>query len=429
MTSRTGMTISRRWLRATGPEELSAIYQELHQERSPLRASWGAYLVPGLDDVRAALTDANLARLDSKWRDSHTPGWRSSPVTEKMCSTFMQQNPPEHSAARRPVTAVMSARAMQAVEPAVRELADRETAAFAALLRDRGTADITQLCERLPAVVMADLAGLARPDEDLGPRLGHLARTVILAGEIFRPQSELRAAEQAAAEFEKLISRAVRDARRQGPRGFLAAWADAPAADVHSRLWALLIAGQTTSSALLADLAMLLLGDSTARDLARDDGYRARLIAETLRWDPGVKVATRHAVAGCQIGGRRIEAGQVVHLLIGAASQDPARFDRPARCDPDRVPVPGIPFGRGIHYCPGASLTEILADAFVLSVLRHLGPAQAAGNPVRQTGPTFTPITSLRVAWPGHPDLPGPREPQEDQGAQECQSGSLPAPP
>lgn len=395
MAARAGTTIARRWLTATGPAELAGIYEELHRVKTPVPAPWGACLVSGYDDVRAALADRNLGRLDAAWRDRHTPGWRSSTVTVNMCGTFMQLNPPAHGPARRPVTAVMSARAMRDLAPAVSGLADRETSVFAAGLRAAGTADITGLCERLPALVMARLAGL---DEDLAPRLARLARQAILAGEIFRPARKLRLAEQAGAEFRDLISQAVRDARRRGPGGFLAAWAADDAEDVHSRLWALLVAGQTTSSALLADLALILLGPGEYRARARSGEYRARLITEILRWDPGVKVATRCAAADTRIGGRRIAAGQVVHLLIGAAHQDPARFARPGDFDPGRPPGGGIPFGHGIHYCPGASLAVHLADAFAQAVLRHLDAAAVAGEPARRTGPTFTAISSLRVA-------------------------------
>ena len=63
-----------------------------------------------------------------------------------------------------------------------------------------------------------------------------------------------------------------------------------------------------------------------------------------------------------ELGGHRIEAGEIVNVWVGAANRDPEIFDEPDMFRPERRPNQHLAFGKGIHYCLGAPLARLEAD-------------------------------------------------------------------
>jgi cytochrome P450 len=51
--------------------------------------------------------------------------------------------------------------------------------------------------------------------------------------------------------------------------------------------------------------------------------------------------------------GTQIPRGSVVHLCLGAANRDPARWERPDDYDIARSMKPSLAFGNGAHICLG----------------------------------------------------------------------------
>ncbi|MEU6430325.1 cytochrome P450 [Microbispora sp. NPDC046973] len=112
------------------------------------------------------------------------------------------------------------------------------------------------------------------------------------------------------------------------------------------------------------------------------------LLAETLRWDPPVRLTRRVAAEDATAGGATVPAGAVLVLDLAAANRDPevfpdphrfdpARFD-PARFDSDRfreglLPQGGghLGFGSGIRPCPGERAALALAAGVVEAALGH----------------------------------------------------------
>ena len=89
----------------------------------------------------------------------------------------------------------------------------------------------------------------------------------------------------------------------------------------------------------------------------------------------------------------------VVHVCYGAASRDPARWERPDVFDPGRTRRPSLAFGRGAHVCLGKNLarTEIaVAIATLVERLPGLRLDPGAAPPriigLYERAPTAVPV-------------------------------------
>src|SRR5262249_40021395 len=95
-------------------------------------------------------------------------------------------------------------------------------------------------------------------------------------------------------------------------------------------------------------------------------------IEEFVRYDGTVKWVTRMAVEDIEIREARIEAGDLVVLLIGAANRDPAQFHDPNRLNISRTEGRHVGFGFGNHFCEGAQLARIEMEIAMTTLLQRM---------------------------------------------------------
>ncbi|MEV4456457.1 cytochrome P450 [Microbispora sp. NPDC049633] len=106
------------------------------------------------------------------------------------------------------------------------------------------------------------------------------------------------------------------------------------------------------------------------------------LLAETLRWDPPVRLTRRVAAEDPTAGGVPVPAGAVLVLDLAAANRDPEVFPDPHRFDPARFRQRGggehlrfggrhLGFGDGIRPCPGQAAALALAAGIVEAAAAH----------------------------------------------------------
>jgi cytochrome P450 len=135
----------------------------------------------------------------------------------------------------------------------------------------------------------------------------------------------------------------------------------------------LLIAGHITTTMLLGNTALCLDTYPQVREAVLAD--RSRIpgaIEESLRYMSSFAAISRATNRAGEVGGKTIEADQLVLVWLAAANRDPRQFDRPHEFDITRDPNPHLAFGRGVHYCIGTQLarmegrvaTNILLDRF-----------------------------------------------------------------
>jgi pimeloyl-[acyl-carrier protein] synthase len=96
-------------------------------------------------------------------------------------------------------------------------------------------------------------------------------------------------------------------------------------------------------------------------------------IEEALRYDSPTQAPNPQvAVEDLEIGGRKISAGEVVTVLIGATNRDPAKFPEPDRFEIERTDGEHLAFSHGAHYCLGASLARLQAQIAVGAIVRRM---------------------------------------------------------
>ena len=79
----------------------------------------------------------------------------------------------------------------------------------------------------------------------------------------------------------------------------------------------------------------------------------------------------RTATVDCELGGRRIAAGDFLVLGLGAANRDPVEFADPDRLDLGRRDNRHLAFSAGVHACLGGRLAVLEAGIAISALLRR----------------------------------------------------------
>lgn len=133
--------------------------------------------------------------------------------------------------------------------------------------------------------------------------------------------------------------------------------------EIHSIVRQLLVAGNETTTNLLTQSMVLLADDDTWWQRMHDDpSVVPAVVNEMLRLITPSAVNQRATTRDVDFHGVLIPEGDIVLVCYLAADHDPSVFDDPERLDPERDNLGDLlAFGRGIHYCPGASLASMEA--------------------------------------------------------------------
>jgi cytochrome P450 len=105
----------------------------------------------------------------------------------------------------------------------------------------------------------------------------------------------------------------------------------------------------------------------------RDDhGLIRPAIDESLRWAPTDPMFSRHVTRDTEFFGVELSQGSVIHLCLGAANRDPARWERPDEYDITRPPKPALAFGNGAHVCLGMHVARAEMNVGITALLDRL---------------------------------------------------------
>jgi cytochrome P450 len=161
----------------------------------------------------------------------------------------------------------------------------------------------------------------------------------------------------------------------------------------------LLTAGSGTTWKQMGTTLLALLTTPGALDAVRADRSLVKLaVEESLRWEPTDPAFGRWVARDTEIAGVRIPAESVVHVVLGAANRDPARWERPDEFDITRKLQQSFAFGNGPHICLGMHVARAEMHTAINAVLDRLPnlrldpdaePASIFG--LYERGPTHVP--------------------------------------
>ena len=136
----------------------------------------------------------------------------------------------------------------------------------------------------------------------------------------------------------------------------------------------LLFSGHETTINLIGNGLWLLLSNPDQwRLLQREPKHMSSAIEEILRYEsPEQRTSFRITVEPLEINGARMEPGQQVGIIIGAANRDDEEFANPDIFDIRRNPQRHLAFGLGIHNCLGKTLARTEARIAFSKIIEHL---------------------------------------------------------
>ncbi|MFI9115456.1 cytochrome P450 [Streptomyces venezuelae] len=357
----------------------------VHPGRPTDRAGPTTWYVFGYAEVARVLTDRGFGRA-SPSAASAAPIPEGYGTLRRIVENWLVfLDPPRHTRLRAQVAPPLSAPAVRALRPRVREIAEE-------LVRPLARRPVVELVEGFaapfPLLVVAGLLGV---DPGRWPWFREEALALQRSGGTRgdRSPAALARADRAAAHLDAYF-RAELAARRSEDRGdLLSALAAAGAEDpslgttaLTSTCVHLLTAGHETTTGLLGKAVLALLSrPEVAEELRADPGLLPNAVDEFLRHDPPVQMVTRWARRDAELAGRAVRRGDRVQLVLGSAHRDPARFPDPDRLDIRRDTGRHCAFGLGIHYCVGAALARAEAEIGLGLLLERLPALRTGARP------------------------------------------------
>ena len=143
--------------------------------------------------------------------------------------------------------------------------------------------------------------------------------------------------------------------------------------EIYSFAILLLLAGSGTTWKQMGITLAALLTRPALLDQIREDRSRLKgAIEESLRWNPTDPMFSRWVAQDTELEGTRLPKGSVLHLSLGAANHDPARWDNPDEFDIDRKLRPSLGFGSGPHICLGMHVARAEMTAGINALLDRL---------------------------------------------------------
>ena len=383
------------------------VYARLRDEDPVHRSDeWDCWILTRYEDVARVLREDGK-RYSVKGRIHRAVSKLPTPMHEEMAPIvqhfsvgLLHSDPPDHTRLRRLINAAFTPRAVEALRPRV----ERLVAELLDGLEGRERFDLSaEFAFPLPAIVVADVLGMPREDRF---RARHWADEISAFFGANRLSPELARRGQESLLEARAYLGALADERRSDPRDDLisnlvgAQERSEPISDgeILSTAMTFLVGGHETTTALITS-AILGLADFPDQDalLRRDPSIMPTAVEEFLRFETPNQRILRIALEDVEIDGRRIEAGQQVMLLLGAADRDAAQFAEPDHLDVTRQPNRHLAFVAGAHACIGAPLARLEAQIAIGALLQRYPRIDVTSPPSWVGQPLLRMLTELPV--------------------------------
>lgn len=336
------------------------------RRRGPVHdAGEGVFLIVAWDAVNDALRNPVL-QAGSGVAAAFGKG---SPVESVVQNWLMSQNGEEHRRARSLVARLFTPRALTALEPAIRDVAERLINRFTGSARDEPTDFVSSVAVALPCEVTRLLFGI-----DVATWRAQVEPLFI--GDNVHQQDGFAAVQGLAAYFNGVVDN---DDGQRACGGIIellraadSSGARLTMAEVIANSVLIVTAAIDTTAGLIANsLLRLIEHPAILARVVMDTALITATTEECLRHCPSAPSSTRYASQATIIAGVPVPAGANLFLSFSAANRDPARFENPDRFDIDRAGTASLTFGGGAHFCLGATLARMEAKIALETLFRH----------------------------------------------------------
>lgn len=323
-----------------------------------------------------------------------------------VAKSILNLDPPDHTRLRRLVSLAFTPTAIERLRPRVQQLVDDALDRAA----ERGSMELVEeLAFPVPFQVISDL--LALPT-DGSEQIREWSQTLTASLEPTADDATLDATEVAAGHMGAYLGEVIEHRRHHLGEDLLSALIQAEEegdrlspAELLSFVILLYVAGHETAVNLIGNGTLALLRNpDEMRRWAADPSLDVRALDELLRFDGPVQQTVRvpmidvgyQAIDGSEVV---VPKGTLVMTVLGAASHDPAVFEKPEELHLDRTNANRhLGFAAGVHYCLGASLAKLEAGVAITSLIRRFPRVALAGDPTWRDRLTIRGVDHLPLA-------------------------------
>ena len=291
-------------------------------------------------------------------------------------------DPPEHTRLRRLVGNAFTPNAVERHRPAIRAIANE----LAGQIDDSGPFDIVSSFTRpMPLLVMCQIMGLPKDGIEQFAEWVKDVEMLLIPKAATKPVERLRKSRDDLTTY--LHGIAIE--RRKNPRADLITELVAAEnrGEIHNdelrvMMVFLLGAGTSSTTALIgSSLLHLLSEDFGLVRLSEDSKMMSDVIDELIRLEPPVQFNRRIALEDVKLGDKEIQQGDHLMILHGGAAHDPDAFAEAEQLMIGRPPSDHLAFGRGIHYCIGATLARTELEIALMALRRRFEHLEVVDQP------------------------------------------------
>ena len=370
---------------------------------------FGFTVLTRYDDVARTLRGAEFARdieahvdePDDAVRQARRERLRQRRDEGTAAKTILNLDPPDHTRLRRLVSLAFTPTAIEQLRPRIQQLVDDVLDAAA----DRGSMELVEeLAFPVPFQVISDLLDLPTERSD---EIRDWSQHITASLEPTADEVVLQAAEDAVEQMSEYLTEVIQHRRHHLGDDMLSSLIVAEEAgdrlsqaELLSFVVLLYVAGHETTVNLIGNGVLALLRHPDQLRRWRDDpSLDTNAVDELLRFDGPVQQTVRVPTIDVQYGDIPVRKGTLVMTVLGAASHDPAVFERPDALLLDRANANRhLGFAAGVHYCLGASLAKLEAQVAITSLIRRFPGVALAGNPTWRDRLTIRGVDHLPLA-------------------------------
>ncbi|ALI24653.1 putative cytochrome P450 hydroxylase [Mycolicibacterium fortuitum] len=336
-----------------------------------------------------------LTRFADVWAAANDHETFSSRVAEAndLLPQLIYLDPPRHSALRRLVSRVFTARRVALMEDEIRTYIHQLLDDIA----ERGECEFQHdYAAVIPSVVVGRMIGI--DDEYIAPMRTWTEAFISGTGE-----DGLTAAVNIYAMFAELLAERRRNPREDMITALTTAEVDGERLTEEELLGfcLLLVLGGNDTTASLIGSAMVMLQHHAAQRhlLQRDPSLWPAAIEEINRIESPTQTLPRNTTRDITLHGIDIPAGSRVMLVWGAANHDEREFDNPERFDICRSAKRHISFGHGVHACMGSGLARLEARLALTEWFDRFPNCELTSEPERVTSIWARAYHSIPLSW------------------------------